>query len=361
MIEDNFDSTSSLKEALVVQINWGVKDLDRSDVGDWDVKDIGKLIWDDTFTVAPRANQQALLDMCLDLQTQTNLVKNADAVNCWILDMADDLKLRGKDLPLDTEEEFNAELLLFLQSERGQENLKTQRIGFRNLGEPDAKLIFMSVQAQSVGESRGSRAEKLPIRDRWDEYVIKFTENAPEGLGIAYQEADVFWAWMQSELAFFNGVKQGMAVSGCLAFVILLVATGNILISLFAITSVVCIVVCVVAVMVSRGWELGVSESIAMVIIIGFSVDYVVHLASHFVHATGPTRYDRATDSISSMGVSIFSGGLTTLGSGVFLFGATIVFFTKFAVIIVTTVIFSLTYSLVFFLAVLHAAGPRRD
>lgn len=79
--------------------------------------------------------------------------------------------------------------------------------------------------------------------------------------------------------------------------------------------------------MVLQEWQLGVSESIAMVIIIGFSVDYVVHLATHYVHSTELTRFDRSTDSVAAMGVSIFSGAITTLGSGVFLFGGTIIFF----------------------------------
>ena len=122
-----------------------------------------------------------------------------------------------------------------------------------------------------------------------------------------------------------------MSISGVLAFLIILIATRNILISIYAITSVIFIVLCVVGVMVINDWQLGVSESIAMVIIIGFSVDYVVHLAAHYIHSPPQNRYDRSTDSIASMGVSIFSGGMTTLGSGVFLFGGKIIFFQKFA------------------------------
>ena len=164
---------------------------------------------------------------------------------------------------------------------------------------------------------------------------------------------------MQSELAFFDGVKQGVSISGCLAFVILLIATRNVLISLYAIKSVGFIVLCVVAVMVMQGWQLGVSESIAMVIIIGFSVDYVVHLAAHYDHCPQTKRFDKSTEAVSAMGVSIFSGAMTTLGSGVFLFGGTIIFFQKFALIITTTVIFSLCYAMIYFLAFLHVFGPQ--
>lgn len=164
---------------------------------------------------------------------------------------------------------------------------------------------------------------------------------------------------MQSELAFFNGVKTGVSISGVAALIIMILATMNILISLYAMLAVVQIVCCVVALMVLQGWELGVSESIAMIIVIGFSVDYVVHLAAHYVHNPADTRTERASSAISAMGVSIFSGGMTTLGSGVFLFFGTIIFFQKFGFIIVMTVLFSLSYALIYFVAFVHAFGPQ--
>jgi len=150
-----------------------------------------------------------------------------------------------------------------------------------------------------------------------------------------------------------------MITSIVLAFIILIFSTMNVVITIFAIITVTFICATVVAVMVLRGWELGVSESIAMVIIIGFSVDYVCHLAAHYVHSAEKKRYERTTESIRDMGVSIFSGGITTFGSGVFLFGAKIMFFEKFAVIIVVTVFCSLSYALIFFQALCHSFGPQ--
>lgn len=111
--------------------------------------------------------------------------------------------------------------------------------------------------------------------------------------------------------------------------------------------------------MVLSGWELGVPESVATVISIGFSVDYVVHLATHYVHSPFYDRFDKASDAISAMGISIFSGAVTTLGSGIFLLGGTIIFFERFGLVIIMTVILSLIYSIIFFLAVLHVAGPQ--
>ena len=52
-IEGKFTSSAGIKEALVVNINWGIKDLDRSEVGLWDPEVIGKIVWDEDFTVSP--------------------------------------------------------------------------------------------------------------------------------------------------------------------------------------------------------------------------------------------------------------------------------------------------------------------
>ena len=154
---------------------------------------------------------------------------------------------------------------------------------------------------------------------------------------------------MESERAFYRGALQGMGISVTLAFFIMLIATQNFIVTTYAIISVIFIVANITAVMVIVGWEMGVPESVATVIVIGFSVDYVVHLAAHYVHSPFYAKDAKATEAVTAMGISIFSGAITTMGSGVFLFGGTIIFFQKFALVILVTVLFSLLYSLIFF------------
>lgn len=105
------------------------------------------------------------------------------------------------------------------------------------------------------------------------------------------------------------------------AFFVVLHATGNIVITIYAIITVTFVISSVVALMVGLGWEMGVCESISVVILIGFSVDYIIHLATHYSHSTLKSRGARSRETLREMGVSIFSGGITTLGSGSFLFG----------------------------------------
>lgn len=63
----------------------------------------------------------------------------------------------------------------------------------------------------------------------------------------------------------------------------LFLTTRDIGITFISILSVAYIMLSVLTIIVLKGWEMGISESIAIELIIGLSVDYVVHLAAHFV------------------------------------------------------------------------------
>ena len=65
----------------------------------------------------------------------------------------------------------------------------------------------------------------------------------------------------------------------------------------------------------------------AVVIMIGLAVDYVVHLAADYKHTVQTTRSNKIKQAYSEMGVSILSGTITTLGCGISLFGGKLITF----------------------------------
>eukprot|EP00343_Euplotes_focardii_P006420 CAMPEP_0205812440 /NCGR_PEP_ID=MMETSP0205-20121125/16882_1 /ASSEMBLY_ACC=CAM_ASM_000278 /TAXON_ID=36767 /ORGANISM="Euplotes focardii, Strain TN1" /LENGTH=194 /DNA_ID=CAMNT_0053093097 /DNA_START=106 /DNA_END=687 /DNA_ORIENTATION=- len=144
------------------------------------------------------------------------------------------------------------------------------------------------------------------------------------------------------------------------AFIVLVISTLNIVIAIYATSAIGSIVLSVIGLMEVLGWKLGTIESIAIVILIGFSVDYAVHLANHYVESIYDDRYRRIQEALAAIGISIFSGAITTIGSGFFLFFATIVFFSKFAVLITATIFFSLSYSICYFVCLIHVIGPQK-
>jgi predicted RND superfamily exporter protein len=132
---------------------------------------------------------------------------------------------------------------------------------------------------------------------------------------------------MASEVAFYESAVSGIFMSMFFAFIILCIATRNLTQSTISIFCVICIVASVVAIMQMKGWALGTSESIAVVILLGFSVDYVIHLSADYMHSPQKSRHDKMQQAYTEMGVSITSGAITTFGSGVFLFGGFLILF----------------------------------
>jgi protein dispatched 1 len=98
---------------------------------------------------------------------------------------------------------------------------------------------------------------------------------------------------MPSERAFLTSAFQGMTIATVFAFIILLIATRNVIQAFFSLVSVGIVIVSVLCIMYLQGWEIGISESISMVILIGFSVDYVVHLSADYMHSPCSERSDK--------------------------------------------------------------------
>jgi len=126
---------------------------------------------------------------------------------------------------------------------------------------------------------------------------------------------------MVSEKALMDGAFQGIIISLSLAFVILVCSTQNIIIGVYSIFCIVGVVIGVLMTIWARGWDFGTFESMNSIIIIGLSVDYVVHLANAYIESEKKTRADRTEEMLTVMGVSVLGGGFTTLGAGLFLFG----------------------------------------
>ena len=79
-------------------------------------------------------------------------------------------------------------------------------------------------------------------------------------------------------------------------------------------------------------------------------------------HSEGlTTRAERMASSATRMGVTVTMGGCTTLASGCMLWMCTLTFFTKFAVLIIATICFSLSAALLFFMPLCAIIGPEGD
>lgn len=72
-----------------------------------------------------------------------------------------------------------------------------------------------------------------------------------------------------------TGILIGLSSS----FVVLVMATTNIIVGALASLTISLITCCVLGMITVIGWDLGVLESLNLTLVVGLAVDYVVHLA----------------------------------------------------------------------------------
>ena len=95
-----------------------------------------------------------------------------------------------------------------------------------------------------------------------------------------------------------------------------------------------------------------------MCMVVGLSVDYVVHLAEGYHMSAHTDRMSRLRDMLEEVGISVFSGACTSLGASLFMFFAQIQFLVKFGIFMFCTIGFSLIFSLGFFTTIMGILGP---
>ena len=153
----------------------------------------------------------------------------------------------------------------------------------------------------------------------------------------------------------------GIALSLFMAFCILTIATGNWIMAGYSVAVIFGIVMCVIGFTVANGWKLGVIEAIIYVMVVGMSVDYVVHLSEAYLASGKEKRVDRTRRMLGIVGSAVLSGAMSTMIGIFWLLFATIMIFLKFGAFIFFLIACSCFFSLVSFSAAMSAFGPEGE
>ena len=231
------------------------------------------------------------------------------------------------------------------------------------IGVVDGDIKFIKIMSVSTMLSLQPVDDKKDVRAVVDKVLEEINTGAAATTGDVITEAGIEWTWMETEQGLVDGLFTGFAICFPVAFGVLIIATFNIFVSIYAIISIIFIVASVMGVVQMVGYDLGVAESIAGIIVIGFSVDYVVHMAHMYMEAHEikklDTRLERVAYACENMGGTVVAGAVTTGGSGSFMFFCQLVFFYKMALLIVMTILFSFLFAFCFFVPVLALVGPN--
>jgi hypothetical protein len=194
----------------------------------------------------------------------------------------------------------------------------------------------------------------------FEKFLNAERKSAPEGVNGMYHSSDDFWWYDTNGKMLSTAVTAGTIALACAAVIIFL-SSRSFVMTLFCIVSIGYVLLATTACLIALGWELGFLESICYAILIGISVDFVIHFSHAYVLFPGEKpRGDRTKFAVIHMGPSILAAAFTTFASAMVMLFTEVSFFQKFAIILFMTVLNSTAGSFVVFIVLADCIGPSR-
>ncbi|KAJ1496019.1 hypothetical protein T484DRAFT_1875221 [Baffinella frigidus] len=379
---------------LKLTLVFGVETYDRTGTGPSKMEPFlrlftdlnrGEIIYDEAFDLSSEASQRFFMETCQQLGDvpctagachHGKLMKKDTQVTCVIdamLNYYNNFQLGNYTHPgtatVIPEAKFVPLYKRFFTEEQAASPLQNRQSVYSStiaLDAVEGRLKWARMEVRSSLIYPLGNADAHAAFDVIEDFTEARRADAPPGMQTLFQTdtlpSSVGWTWMNVEDALVRNLLFGFTLCFPVALVVLIFATGNIVIAVIAVSTIIFIVAGVLgAARVFYGWELGVAESIAGVIVIGFSVDYTVHLGHMYRDSPAKTREEKTRYALTYMGGTVVGGSLTTLLAGGVLYLCTLMFFTKMASLLVWTIVLSNLYSLFYFTSMCAVFGPQGD
>lgn len=208
-------------------------------------------------------------------------------------------------------------------------------------------------------------SELRDFYNTWEGVLAQLNDGAPGSLGRAFQAAGESsgrankWVFMVLQETYVSMAITGVLAGLTLAFIVLLMATQNVIVSGLCILAISGALLCVLACVVLIGWQLGSNEALGIMSLTGFAVDYTVHLAHAYMESKEVKRVERVHDAFRDMGISVFWGMLTSVISAVTLASCALQNLAKFGTFFLLTIAWAYAWSVLFSMPLMATIGPE--
>lgn len=359
---------------LEIYFTWGVS-LSPNSKGVnalHDPSNYGKAKFVDTFNFDEQC-QSALLNLCYDVEEKEEYKAHISSVKCFMKEFAAFSKfgsldncdaVKREDLRLDeswpvAKKDLPDKMKAFIDANTCEKTGSQKIIDYyeKELGWDGQELMYASMQVESSvldANSLGAESETRKEYDAMMELADIFDKEVSKTCGSTTSMTDlsVRFMFMNTQKQLMKGAIQSTAIAIVVAFVVLFLFTKSLHIAVFATLTIFSILVSVTGVMQMAGWVIGVIEAVLITILVGFSVDYVVHLAHAYVESEGDTE-TRIVHALGEMGVSVLNGMLTSVAASIPMFFTIQTFYSKFAFFLCFTILFSWAFANLGFMSLL--------
>jgi hypothetical protein len=337
--------------------------LTAADTGDLnDPEKWSQMVLDSTFDAAPEESQKFLESFCPELFSQDFAILPEEGFECAFNRFATWLEEQSASASPDEgyiancggatgipvpEANFDACLI-----EWSKQNIESSILS----NEGKVRIIFLPFVSRVRFDSPFDVMEsEWNLVENWTKDTAA---SAPAGTNKFFFSSMDFW-WYDTNSQMLTTAFGAASIALGAAALIIFLSSRSFVLTLFATFTICYVLFSVTATLVAIGWTLGFLESICFAILIGVSVDFVIHFCHAYAHASGDVdRHQRTQDALIRMGPSILAAGVTTVSAAIIMLFTTISFFQKFALILFMTIIQATVGSFVVFLCLTDCIGP---
>jgi len=362
-----------------VYVYWGIDGMNMDGVNLLrDTKNKGSVDWNENFAF-DEACQTHIYNVCNSVKTMTPesmstfLSRDVDSperdgwLHCPVADWRSWLLSNGKPFPLPIGQ-VKDQMKLFLEATTISDwgATVTYKDKWKDAMAFDGntvRMVMITVRSHLAQRASHTETHLKDAYENFDTWITGVNAGAPASAGSAIQTSDgdfngPLWQWMHTQSVFATSAVTGASMGVVLAFVIILLFTQEIVIAVCAALTILAILMSVLAMMKAADYELGTITAIAISILAGFAVDFVVHLAHSYAHCPKPTRAEKVQHVFDEIAVSVFSGALTSVLAAIVLLFCTLQFFAKFGFFLIFTVSWSWVWGNFFFMSLMRLIGP---
>eukprot|EP00928_Gymnodinium_smaydae_P021462 TRINITY_DN18371_c0_g2_i1.p1 TRINITY_DN18371_c0_g2~~TRINITY_DN18371_c0_g2_i1.p1 ORF type:complete len:1173 (+),score=156.61 TRINITY_DN18371_c0_g2_i1:50-3568(+) len=323
--------------------------------------------FNDNYEVNHPWAQRRLASFCRDTPDNLRVVYKI----CWINEFIKWLQDQGETFPLHSD---RFEMLAMDFVAVGTMVTRSANLKADNFFWVRNRQIKASFFEFIVDVDRLSSADvALEYRKLWDDYVFKHNGlvvgNAPEAT-----HTSPLWVLADATSELISSTLITLLLVVVLAFAAVLLATKSLSLSIIVVLATVLVVGGLIFVIVNiMGLSIGPIEVIALIVFIGYSLTYSLHIGHHYGLANAlkrqlppqlsrskALRHVRVEFALRCIGGAIIGSAFTTIGCSLFLLGCTLVIFNKLGAVAITVTVLSVFVSLVVLPAVLLLLGPLR-
>lgn len=355
----NFGTLQS-EEDIEVSLTWGLSSIERNSTSYYNRQVAGQISLYEKFDLSDPVTRRYLSSICDEACSNPELVDQSRPCRCWIKDFEnwtatwfpyENKRKYGIDFVHDVLQ-FTIYSRIVEEGESGARKrpylpylLQQEIIPSDDL----TRIVATELRFQSSVKASETHSDLKKSVERWDSFARRLDAAAPTSVGKVTMSDGLLWLFLRTKEEMKTSLIRGTGSSLCVAFVILTLGTGSLIIGTVATLAISGIVCGVLAGCVALGWELGITECLIAIVTAGYSFDGIAHYANCARHGV--------RGALTRVGRPIVYGAISTMGSSAVLLLAEVLILKKLGLMVLFTMFLTILYAVVFLPAVLSLFG----